>query len=197
MCSNATFGLLNATWMADCTAAALSAMVRTIGIGIIAAIIIATSAAADDRLDGREFVVREIAERTERPFDLKRTATRARQLRLLHIAVLLRLQLGEQPFAGVDPKSRTLHYRVLSAAHSAIATLGGLFNPVARSVVSDLEDLGGHRIAGCSAGDHVEALKFLVLVQPPEDGPRIGHARVCADLLHRAAAGQLRAERFG
>ena len=32
MCANAAFGLLNATWMADCTAAARSAMITTIGI---------------------------------------------------------------------------------------------------------------------------------------------------------------------
>ena len=34
MCANAAFGLLNATWMADCRAAARSAMVLTIGIGV-------------------------------------------------------------------------------------------------------------------------------------------------------------------
>ena len=32
MCANAALGLLNATWMADCTAAARSAMNTTIGI---------------------------------------------------------------------------------------------------------------------------------------------------------------------
>jgi len=55
MCANAAFGLLNATWMAVCTAAARSAMVLTIGIriAIIAGAVIGSvaSAPADDAFE--------------------------------------------------------------------------------------------------------------------------------------------------
>ena len=55
MCANATFGLLNATWMGDCRAAAQSAMVLTIGIGVtmITGAIIGSvaSAPADDAFE--------------------------------------------------------------------------------------------------------------------------------------------------
>jgi hypothetical protein len=47
MCANAAFGLLNATLIADCTAAARSAMVRTIGICIASV----ASAPTDDTFE--------------------------------------------------------------------------------------------------------------------------------------------------
>jgi hypothetical protein len=54
MCANAAFGLLNATRMADCTAAARSAMITTIGFCITingAAIGSVASAPTDDAFE--------------------------------------------------------------------------------------------------------------------------------------------------
>ena len=81
MCANAAFGLLKATWMADRTAAARSAVITTICITITGAVIgSVASAPTDDAFEEAKLCVAEIAERTERTLDLKRTATRARHL---------------------------------------------------------------------------------------------------------------------
>jgi hypothetical protein len=48
MCANAVLGAFNATWMADCTSAARSAMFRTIGtcIAFITGALIGSTASA-------------------------------------------------------------------------------------------------------------------------------------------------------
>src|ERR1700736_3133796 len=111
----------------------------------------------------------------------------AAELELL--AILLRHELGHQPFARVDTQPRALDGLVV---HGGAPVLP--LDPVILPVVGNLEDFLGEIVGLGFTGAGVDLLKFAVCGQPPEGRPHVRHVGRAAYLAHGLSDRDLRAD---